>query len=1011
MKPARKPYLLPVLVVIALIIPAFASASVIAAQFDHSVQNNFDGTYNVVMQPLGTGLSGTLGSISFFVNDTANVTGANLIHFEECPTPPDVTRGYQAAIFGCVGTYAYAGTSSMPHVATVQISHTLNPSKYYMIMYEGVSAFSSQTSVYGTISTSSLPAAGCARNSGTAPYPCAFTTAYVVLDTEPFPTATSTPLATTTDPCTENCNSNVLFLPGLQASRLYEPLVCNEAQTLCKTEQLWEPQGDTLALRLRHDTNGLSINQDIYTHDVIDNAYVPIKGNVYKSFLDDMDQLKRDHVINDWKAIPYDWRLTPDQILSSGKVLYDGDGISYMDATSSPYIIQELKRLAANSKTGKVAIIAHSNGGLVTKRMTELLGADAPKLIDKIILVASPQAGTPQAIGAILHGDDQALPFEFFPYALSREAARSLALNMPGAYNLLPSAAYFTQVDDPVVTIDAVTLPEWASKYGTTIHSGERLRNFLTDTTRTKPDYADLVMPEVGNATVFDQAANLHTTLDNWIPPQGVELIQIAGWGIPTTMSGVKYSSKPTCSRVASVVILGHTSYYCAEWTPVVAVDTASVIDGDGTVVVPSALWTSVAAATNYWVNLARYNNKHPVSTIAGFAPFKHANILEVNELRSFLTDILTSSVKPLSQYTYLSTEAPISTESRLRYALHSPLSLDLYDSEGRHTGISTTTGEIDEEIPGTYYSEFGDVKYVFTDASTTSHIVMNGYATGTFTLNIEELQGDTLIASTTFKDIPTTPDTTVTLTVQSDITTVGTMNVDVDADGALDFILTPRLNDTVTPQNPKIPLTVTASNKTIFLGTSIPMLTATLSGFQNGDIATSTTSGTAFCTTTATSGSPVGTYPITCTIGTLVSDKYDFATFVTGTLTIIYKWSGFTQPINDTAYNPSQSLSVFRGGSTVPVKFQLKHANGTPVRSATSPTWLTPQKLSPMSASIDEPIYSIPATSGTTYHYDELAQQYVYNWSTKGLAIGYWYRIYAKLEDGNIYSVVVGLR
>ncbi len=72
---------------------------------------------------------------------------------------------------------------------------------------------------------------------------------------------------------------------------------------------------------------------------------------------------------------------------------------------------------------------------------------------------------------------------------------------------------------------------------------------------------------------------------------------------------------------------------------------------------------------------------------------------------------------------------------------------------------------------------------------------------------------------------------------------------------------------------------------------------------------------------------------------------------------------------------------------------------------------WLSPQKGSAMSATVDEITYSDPATSGTSYRLDPTSQQYIYNWSTKGLAPGYWYRIYAKLDDGTVRSIVVGLR
>ena len=47
---------------------------------------------------------------------------------------------------------------------------------------------------------------------------------------------------------------------------------------------------------------------------------------------------------------------------------------------------------------------------------------------------------------------------------------------------------------------------------------------------------------------------------------------------------------------------------------------------------------------------------------------------------------------------------------------------------------------------------------------------------------------------------------------------------------------------------------------------------------------------------------------------------------------------------------------------------------------------------------------------SDGVYKWDSIAQQYVYNWSTKGLAAG-WYKISAQLDDGNIYSITIDLR
>ena len=89
--------------------------------------------------------------------------------------------------------------------------------------------------------------------------------------------------------------------------------------------------------------------------------------------------------------------------------------------------------------------------------------------------------------------------------------------------------------------------------------------------------------------------------------------------------------------------------------------------------------------------------------------------------------------------------------------------------------------------------------------------------------------------------------------------------------------------------------LTVTADAKSRPFAVANPVLTATISGFVNGQtLATSGVTGQPGCTTTATLASPAGTYPITCSIGTLASAAYSFA-FAPGTLTIVRGASSVT--------------------------------------------------------------------------------------------------------------------
>ena len=84
-------------------------------------------------------------------------------------------------------------------------------------------------------------------------------------------------------------------------------------------------------------------------------------------------------------------------------------------------------------------------------------------------------------------------------------------------------------------------------------------------------------------------------------------------------------------------------------------------------------------------------------------------------------------------------------------------------------------------------------------------------------------------------------------------------------------------------------PLTVKANNATKTVGAPLPTLSVSYSGFVNGDTP-AILSGSPVETTTATSASPAGLYPITVTKGTLAAANhfpYTF-NFVNGTLSVV---------------------------------------------------------------------------------------------------------------------------
>lgn len=590
-------------------------------------------------------------------------------------------------------------------------------------------------------------------------------------------------VASTTGTTTPTSNGpSVLFLPGIEGSRLYESNGGTE-------QKIWEPNLLTNTDDLALDASGKSIRSDIVTRDVLDTPY---GTDIYGSFLANLQKQKDSQAIADWEAIPYDWRLSLTDLLTYGSQSERGLSYSNTQATATPYIIQELRKLAAESATGKVTIVAHSNGGLVAKQLITVLGPEAAGLIDKVIFVAVPQVGTPQAVAGLLHGYEAGLP-SYFPLIFPANAARKIGNNSPTLYNLLPSTGYFSSINTPVVTIDPVTLPDWVTKYGASIQSEPALHTFLTDTyQRVNAGSNDLNSLTSLNASILTSSEDTHVSLDQWTPPQGIQLIQIAGWGVPKTVGSIAYSKQGSAIKM----------------TP------KFVVDGDGTVVTPSALWTSESnSVQRYYFNIDTYNRDtlNLLQRSLQIWNKDHSTILSIPEMDNLLEDLISGKLKAIDSYKYLSQSVNSDTK-RLEYSLHSPLSLNLYDDTGRHTGISTTTGNIEEQIPGTYYAEIGEVKYIFADEIASQHIYMKGYDSGTFTLNVNELNGNTLIASTTFKDIPTTASTTAIISIPSDISSVTSLTIDENNDGIFEYSIAPVLNGTATIQKDSVPPVTSAS-------------------------------------------------------------------------------------------------------------------------------------------------------------------------------------------------------
>jgi len=561
-----------------------------------------------------------------------------------------------------------------------------------------------------------------------------------------------------TDPSPLPGISNVLFLPGIKGSNLYRA-----------DQKLWLPPDNLVVPQLYLDQDGQSANDDIYAKDgdLLTQAF----GQKFtQSFVDEMDAAETNGTYGAewrWKPVAYDWRLSPEDVVRSG--VQQGDRIYYEQSSSTPYIQEQLNQLAASSKTGKVTIIAYSNGGLVAKALMQKLGdAQTKALIDKVVFVDVPQTGAPRAVGALLFGDKEGIPgIAHLPDLIMTPAsARTFAHDSPMAYDLLPSEQYLADTPDtnhPIVSFIGTHL--WQAEktaYGSLIANAQGLKDFLLarDGGRTEPAESDLRTPAVLSSNLLARAQSDHGQLDTWVPPDGLRVYEITGWGADTISGYQLYEQQKSLLGIP-------TNDYQPEYKPVF------VEDGDGTVPVQSALAT---AASNdvwrYWLNLRGTG-------------YTHGSILELPSLQALLGDLIEGGDDIPSDV--LTAQPDLTDRTKhLYFYLHGTGDLWLCDSYGACTGYWKDAEQ--DSIPGSSHGSVGTVSYVQVPADSKYSLRIGGTATDSVSLDIEEHVAGNASATTTIADIPLTREGLAQLSIENGISDASVLTSDTDGDGVIDY-------------------------------------------------------------------------------------------------------------------------------------------------------------------------------------------------------------------------------
>lgn len=391
------------------------------------------------------------------------------------------------------------------------------------------------------------------------------------------------------------CCSSVLFIPGIEGSRLYKKQIFEN--------QLWEPNRNLDVEKLFMDSAGRSIVSGIYTRDIIEKINIlgpiPLKS-IYSGFVLFLKDLKQKKLLKDYYLFSYDWRYRPEDIITDDVIL-------------------KIENLALNSINGKVSIVAHSYGGIVSKELLlKLKEKHKEYLIDKVVLVAVPETGAPSALFAHLNGEGQSI---LGGILLSSATMMNFAKNLPSIYILMPSLSYartiglFLHITGSSIEDGFnISLP---AKPGSIINWMLSKLNQTSETLSLDPTSTPLAA--TSNILLENQANQKQISygLSKNILESSYKIWSIAGVGLDT-LSGMKYEY----NNCQNVLCIGK---------PKLSSFPQYSLDGDGSVVLDAA---RNRIGNLIKIQLADLNMARKVN-------IRHANMLESADVQSAIKQIL----------------------------------------------------------------------------------------------------------------------------------------------------------------------------------------------------------------------------------------------------------------------------------------------------------------------------------------------------------------------------------
>ncbi|MBI4089568.1 MAG: hypothetical protein HY424_02565 [Candidatus Levybacteria bacterium] len=399
-----------------------------------------------------------------------------------------------------------------------------------------------------------------------------------------------------------------------------------------------------------------------------------------------------------------------------------------------PLLDQKINEIKQQTGATKVDIVSHSMGGLVARNY--IVDVAHAQNVRKLFTLGTPHLGAVDFLKNLRFGGcltKQSFITDFINKITCLGVAplevKDIIQNMISGYELAPSQEYFNFYNNQDKN------HFYPYSYNGQPLNYDQLKSFLTNL-----NY---------NTGLFNPSELFHSLDNSLAITNNVEVVNIVGSGLPT-LGQIREKNVKNFFGFMTQKKDGFT------------------INGDQTVPLFSASLNDLNKSLLGNAKVFYTKQEHGELVASGSALNLVKNILEGN-------DWLPNGISVLPYHF-----------SGTRVSVHSPVNIHTYDSEGQHTG-PTSSGDFEENIPGSSYDALDNAKFIWLPNDGIYNIKFEAIDKGSFDFKIRKYEDDENIQTILYKDIPLEKTTTGETEFNTTSNIPPVLRIDENGDGVTD--------------------------------------------------------------------------------------------------------------------------------------------------------------------------------------------------------------------------------